>query len=564
MSWIFGYFGKGVGKQINSPEIPLYYFKDSKFILFAGGNKQTCFFRSESQSSCWAVAGVGLKSTDYSFRVCDTDEWDALLTANKKNFRSLNGHFTVIKYSEGKLKFFTDELGLREIYIVQLSDGFGFTTRIDWLKHFIDPELDLVEFGSRWLLQNQISGKSIIKNVIRLVCASASIRNHILSIEQNPWKPDFEIKSNSKTFDSVLTNILSIRDKNISLSLSGGLDSRLLLSYLAKKDFNLWETHTFGDPNHPDSRIACDLLKGLNRKNEIIDDKTFVNDKLIEQLKSYAVQSIVTNPASAILNLRFYDRLTGRNKIIIDGGFGEIWRKAFANRLLLIGRSALLKRNSKSVSGLLRYRRADIFNKEAFIEMEKGISEQFDAFFEDMPVTEQLRPERWIELFSIRTRLTNYYAPEQSRIDQFVISFMPLVQKDVLNLLFGLDNSEKNNGKMFKQLIKQNSSVLTKQALVKGNIIHPFNASSLGSRIHLRLKNKIGLSFKSEVYRELFSSLKEFIGDTVHSAEVRNYEYYDRVKIERMMSNFLSGEEKYNSEIDWFLSFELFRQGISK
>ena len=200
----------------------------------------------------------------------------------KVNLKPLNGHFVAIKYSDNELKIFTDELGLRDIHIVQLPDGFGFTTRIDWLKYFIKPEIDLKEFGSRWLLQNQISRNSIIKNVTQTCLCKCNYSKKIpLSIEQNEWQPNFEMPGNQEIFNSILHQLLSIRDKKILLSLSGGIDSRLLLSYLAAKKSELWETHTFGDPNHPDSKVASELLSSLNRKNEIIDDELPSIDKLI-------------------------------------------------------------------------------------------------------------------------------------------------------------------------------------------------------------------------------------------------------------------------------------------
>ena len=59
-------------------------------------------------------------------------------------------------------------------------------------------------------------------------------------------------------------------------------------------------------------------------------------DELVELIKNYSIQSIVTNPVSSMLNLRFYDRLSNQNRVIIDGGFGEIWRRAFANKLLYL------------------------------------------------------------------------------------------------------------------------------------------------------------------------------------------------------------------------------------
>ncbi len=563
MSWIFGYFGNTDQKQFTSPETPLYQFKDSNLILFAGGNSQTCFFKSNLLDSCWAVVGIGLQTTDTSYRILDTIDWDANLHSNQINLDPVNGHFVAIKYFDNELKFFTDQLGLREIFIVRLPEGFGFTTRIEWLKLFIKPEIDLKEFGSRWLLQNQISRNSIIKNVNRLVCANAIIKNNSLSIKQNLWQPDFNPVADQSSFSLSLNKLLSIKDKKISLSLSGGLDSRLLLSYLAAKNYDQWDSHTFGDPNHPDSKIASDLLVSLSRKNEIINDDLPAKEEIIDLVKTYSIQSIVTNPISSILNLRFYDRLD-KNRVIIDGGFGEIWRRAFANKLLLLGSNALLQKKSKVVSGLLRYDRADIFSEEALIEMEKGVIEQLDNLFEEIPDANQISPASWIDLFSIRSRLTNYYAPEQIRVDKYVTSFMPLIQKDVVNLIFGLSDVDKKNGKLFKELIKRNSIQLTKHPLVKGNIVHPFNSSSISARLHSRVKNRLGLGYQSKQPIELLNSLKEFINDTIQSSEVKNYEYYDRKKLDKIVNNFLSDGNDYNFEVDWFLSFELFRQGILK
>ena len=564
MSWLFGYFGNTERQKITSPDTPLYQFKDSNLILFAGGNKQTCFFKSEIDDSCWAVTGVGLKPFESGYEVLSQSEWNNYLSINKINLKSVNGHFVAIKYFDKELKIYADELGLRDIFIVQLQNGFGFTTRIDWLKYFIEPEIDWKEFGSRWLLQNQISRNSIIKNVTRLVCANATLKENSLTILENEWQPNFEMPGNQEIFNSVLHQLLSIRDKKILLSLSGGIDSRLLLSYLAAKKSELWETHTFGDPTHPDSKIASELLISINRENETIDDEMPSVNNLFELVKDYSVQSIVTNPISSILNLRFYNRLTDQNKIIIDGGFGEIWRRAFANRLLLVGGKYLNQKDANKISSYLEYFKADVFSDDALTEMQRGIVNQLEGLFQTLPDPSQIGSAEWIDLFSIKCRLTNYYAPEQARVDQFVVSFMPLVQKDILNLLFGLNDPDKRNGKLFKQLIRQNSVQLTKQPLVKGNITHPFNSSSISARLHSRIKNKLGLSYQSKRLIEFQNSLREFIGDVIQSTEVRNYECYDKRKLARLADNFSSRSNDYNPEIDWFLSFELFRQGITK
>ncbi len=565
MSWIFGYFGNNQRVEIKSPDTSIHSYQDSNLIIHSGGNNKTIFFKSyPNLSSCWSVAGVGLLQSGDGYKILDANGWENYLSRDEININEINGHFIAVKYSDNEIKIFTDEIGLRDIYLVKLPDGFGFTTRIDWLKYFINIEIDLKEFGSRWLLYNQVSGNCFIKCVKRIVSASARIKKDILKVEENLWQPDFESAGSIDEFDTAVKKLVCIDNKKTALSLSGGLDSRLLLSYLVNKNPGLWETHTFGDPNHPDSKIAQELLSRCNLQNEIIDDVLPSNEKLIALIKNYAVQSVVTNPVSSVLNLRFYDKLEGQNNFIIDGGFGEIWRRQFANKLLILGRKSLLQKNAGKICNLLKHSKANIFSDEAINEMEKGAAGQIENLLMQLPDAKEFGSANWVDLFSIRTRLPNSYSPEQIRVDQYIISFMPFVQKTLLKLLFNIENNYRSNGKLFRQLIKHNSIQLSKLPLVKGNNIHPFNSSSFGVKLRSRIKNYMGIKYRSNKSIEFFKSLKEFINDVVASSEIRNCEFYDQGKIKKLAADILIDEKGFNPELDWFLSFELFRQGITK
>ena len=565
MSWIFGYFGNRDQLKIDPPETPLNTFTSFNLVLYAGGNKQTVFFKKdELNSACWIVAGVGLEQSGNDYKLLDLSDWNNYLSMNEVNLNSVNGHYVALKYSNNELKFFTDELGLREIHVLKLPDGFGFTTRIDFLKYFINPEIDLQEFGARWLLQNQISRNSIIKNVKRLVSASATIRNDILNVEDNPWQPDFEVEGGKEKFESTLKQLLSFGDKKISLSLSGGLDSRLLLSYLLNKDSEIWETHTFGDPNHPDSKIASELLKSVNLENIIINEALPSKEKAMELLRNFAMQSIVTSRISSILNLRFYNLIVAESKIIVDGGFGEMWRREFANKFLLLGKKALLTKDVEKTFRLFIGTKPDIFSEDAIKEMRVGSVSQIENIFSELPDANEINLENWLDIFTIRARLINTSAPEQARVDNYAVSFMPFIQKDTLKILFSFSVKERKNGKLFKDIIRRNAIALTKYPLVKGNITYPFDASSLSARVYSKVKKKTGLFYRDQRVDELFSLLRDFILDLLHSSQVRNCEFYDRRKIDRLANGFSSKGTEFNSEIDWFLSFELFRQGISK
>jgi hypothetical protein len=560
MSWLFGYFGDLERFKINLPEIPIYSYQGSNLILYTGGNNQTVFHKSDNlSSSCWAVAGVGLKRSGNGYKNLNINNF---LSQKEVNLNSVNGHYVAVKFGYDEIKFFTDELGLRDLHIVKLRAGWGFTTRIDWLKYFLNPEIDLIEFGSRWLLQNQISQSSIIKNAKRLVSANATIKNGNLKVEKKHWEPEFRVVNGKGEFEKILKNLLSVENKKITLSLSGGLDSRLLLSLLINKNSEDWETHTFGDPNHPDSKIASNIMKSFSLENKVINDVIPSSGKAENLLINYAVRSVVTNPVSSVLNLRFYNCIADKNKVITDGGFGEIWRREFANRLLYLGKKALLDRNAERIFELLRYQKAKIFNTEALNNMKTGALNQITNFIQESDDVRKIGAGKWVDLFSIKTRLPNYYAPEQSRVDDYATSFMPFVQKDLLNILFNLDDSDKRNGKLFKQIIRQNSPQLARIQLVKGNITLPFNSSSLNARLNAIIKHRLGKYYKNNLTAELFYSIKDFILDLLHSSGVRSCEFYDRKKIELLAKGFNDNEVGIIRELDWFLSFELFREGI--
>ena len=62
----------------------------------------------------------------------------------------------------------------------------------------------------------------------------------------------------------------------------------------------------------------------------------------------------------------------------------------------------------------------------------------------------------------------------------------------------------------------------------------------------------------------MLDMLKEYILDLIHSQEFRNYSGYDVPKIQSMVDCYYAGERHTAHEIDWWLSFELWRQSLKK
>lgn len=485
--------------------------------------------------------------------------------------KKLNGHFLILTWNINELKVFTDRLGLRDIYIAKIPHNIIlFSSRIDWLIQLTEAKLNFKEFGSQWLLFNKISSESIFTNTQRITAGSSvtiSRENNSISINKNNWLP--ALNKNEylpvdfyNTLEKLITFPL-IEEEKISLSLSGGMDSRVILSFLLKSNSRNWYTHTFGDSNQPDSIIANRIITDHHIPHEQIDLPFNSMDECLKDIKEYIAETVINNEASAILQLRNYNKLFVSNQVIIDGGFGEIWRREFFNRLLLTGHKALIGKSVKEIVPFLKYHRADIFNDDINNIMLQGCEEQISNTLAELPGIEKIGIENWVDLFAIKTRLVNFYAHEQVRLDSRGFCYMPFIQPDILANLFNVSIKNRKNGRLFRKIINRNFNHLTKYPLAKSQLSYPFWFGSVLSRTWSisakRLKVKL---YHNTGVGKLINTLAPFILDSINSSDTKECGYYNYPKL-LALSNSLTNKDLNDfdmHELNWLLSFEIFRQ----
>ncbi|MHB8931191.1 MAG: asparagine synthase-related protein [Melioribacteraceae bacterium] len=576
MSWLIGVSGKPPKELIEKIKLvaskPIAEIDNNDLYILTGGNHKTCFYSTENiTDDSFIAVGVGVETSKKQIKFLGTNDWNAV----SGNTHNLNGHFVLIRWNNTEIKIFTDQFGLRDIYLFKNSNGnILFSTRVDWIAKITGAKIDFREFGSRWLLFNQISSNSVFEKIERINSGTEAtinrtngnflIHKNDLPIRKSEHK--YMLEEFSNTLESCITFPLLNNQHRISLSLSGGMDSRVILSYLLNNNHNSWNTHTFGNENHPDSIVAKKITSDLGIAHEHINLPLPEVDRLIDEIKDYSSGTIVNNAASGFLQLRNYNELVGRDEIIIDGGFGEIWRREFFNRLLITGSKALRDKNEKEIIPYLRISRADIFNEEINKKMLQGCEEQLRNFISDSPNMDEIGIANWVDLFAIKTRLVNYYSHEQTRLDSLVICYMPFIQPILLDNILSLDLTMRKNGKIFRELIKKNFKPLEKYPLAKGQITHPYRLNTIQSRvwhiIHKKLKLK---EYVDNTDHQLINSLSIFIQDTINSQSVKECGYYNYDKL-LTLSNSLSKNEATKRdlhEIDWLLAFELFRQQIT-
>lgn len=533
-----------------------------------------CYCES-TNTSVAVMAGVGICSLESS-RIEFIKSTSLVGQLQKKNFSSVGGHFAGLYLEGNECTFFVDELGIRELILHQHESHLFFATSEDQLNITLEKPLDIDwrTFSSRWLLSNQISLDSILINSIRLtkgVTASFSLDTYttIFSDAHNISDECTKLsKDSSDEVESVLQSFIDLPfldDKNVHMSLSGGMDSRVLLSYLLASG-KPFETHTFGDENHPDTRIASVMAKDLHFSHTVIDTPITSDDSLlITQLSKYSLNKKVTTNATSFQAFRYYDELTGmKDAFIIDGGFGEIGRRRIFERMRVLNKKALLSRDPSLIYPLLKRNRADIFNSEFSKFLEVNAKEQLSQYIEKAPDINSIGIDRWLDLFALNTMIPNYIGVEQSRLDTLIDGYMPFGQKLFIEHMLECPISLRRNARLYRKIINNKYPALRKYPFVRFGITYPYGFGAIVSYLCSKIKSTLGKTFVSADQITLLKRLEPFVRDTVSSKFARELSIYDHKKINTLVDGFYSGLYQKANELDWWLSFELWRQNLSQ
>lgn len=580
MSWIFGCLSENLSEDdlrnfqsIHSEPIQL--FKTKSLYLTIGGNKNTTctskeFNQINSDSKGWMVSGVGLILDDQDQKLMSAEDWAKLLESDSFDSSKINGHFIVVIWDNDRsIRIYNDLIGFKTIYLSNQKNRIIFSTELAWMTKLVkNPIMNLKSFGSRWLTFNQLSHDCLINGIEKLAPGGKiEIGLNKIIVENKNWLPE-KIESTSVSFTNCLLPFLFPKsDSNfpITLGLSGGLDSRTLLALaLSEKDKSFRKNlviHSFGEKEDPDLVVATEICKKIGVDHTLLT-KNIYDKNFIDKLSDYSKDALLVEPVTSFIKNIYFDDGYFNNKIVIDGANGEIARRQFYNRLFLKGRFDLKTRNAKNVWNHLRINRSDVFNSEAMAEMENGCLCDIENLFEVIPPIEQIGVEKFIDMIAIKFRFPNYFGPEQSRLDKKIVSYMPFSQISMLEHAFHLPASLKRNSKLFYNLIFQNKPILKKFPLVKNGITYPYGLNSLSAFIYTKLKKRISSPEVFDPTYLFYQSMKEYVKELVLSAGVRNFSLYDHDKVSKIVSRFYNGDRSVQSQLDWWFTFELWKQNL--
>jgi asparagine synthetase B (glutamine-hydrolysing) len=566
MSWILGAFGR-ISQELENKirkfaQNSLLEFQDDQLLLRAGGIQETCKYGATTLEA-WAVCGFGIEHSGVGHHLMEKQDWEVRLES-KTNTHSLEGQFAGISYCDRCLTLFTDRIGSRDMWYCTIGGATLFSTRADWLARLSgNNEIDLDGFGGRWLFYYQVSTSSIIKNVERLgPGAVVKISQNGITKESTKWLPEPTRTPFSSTLEELVT--FPFRSgQRMSLSLSGGLDSRLLFSILlhAKGE---WDVHTFGPPDHPDVTIAKQIAKtfGVPHQNFYIDP--LGDTDLESKVEDYCAQGLGLRQASQIMQAQYYPMLYRANTVIIDGGFGEVARRHMFNRLAYLGKAALLRRDSQAVFPYFTRFRGDFFMPEVNTLLRKGALGQIESLWNDMPDPNTFGVRNWLDMIVVRSELPNANAAEQARMDHYVQSYMPFVQPLLLNAVFEMPLKLREDSREVHAIIHRNEPKLERFPLMTSACTVPYSLSTRQSFLFQKVKRLLGKTYHDHTTENFLQRMRLMIEDISNSAEVRTCSLYDQQKVRSVIDGYYAGNKALGGQLDWWLGFELWRRSLSK
>ena len=570
MSWIVGMIGDAIPEFEQKAILSRYKHSGNTvriqetFLAVAGGNTETSFSHTDDSLSI-LVAGIGILRSSTFSSILTAQDWVKRLTPEIPVIGDLNGHFIILRYRNGILECFSDKVGLRTLYAAKTHFGWVFGTQLDAVCSLLpSTSIDWNTFGSRWLCVQQCSHESPVNGIRKLPPnGTFRITAKEIAVSTTPWLSHTAAPSSPQQTIELLRSLITVRDTTMSLGLSGGLDSRVLLALLASSG-QPYSTYAFGGSNEPDVALAERICRAEGIRFRHIEESFPSADQCVSMMQEYVRRTHLVEGAASSVRLRYYSALRESNSIMIDGGNGEILRRQFLRRISFYAKDDLVHRRTDRLLPYFLFRRADIFNKEISARMHEGAAADLDRSLQSLPSPQVIGEENFLDAWTITTRIPIVACDEQARIDESAINFMPFSQPSVLQSAILLPLTERRNNRFSKKIIRTYSPSLSRYPLVKNGIAYSYRLTTLQSRLWTAIHSRFDRRDREADLRLFLNTVREYALDTVHSKETRNYAPYQYDKVLKIVTGYYDGEKQYARELNWWLAFDVWRRAVEK
>jgi len=252
------------------------------------------FYYSEISNSGIFIYGYIFPRINQEFLVTDLKN---LLAEFNKNVSSIlnkiKGIFTIVHINNGIINIFNDHLGISKFFFSSKNSNITISNSIELvIKYDNNSELCTQSISEYFLFNYSLNGSTFFKNISystpasHLIISQSSVRiNKYFDIIKEIRNQDTIVKNvfASKYISDIWLNIISqyfdSRNNKISMTLTAGMDSRIILGTLLKLGNENINSFTFGHSDSYDVQNAKIIAKKTGIKhNHYYPAKSFFDD----------------------------------------------------------------------------------------------------------------------------------------------------------------------------------------------------------------------------------------------------------------------------------------------
>ena len=403
----------------------------------------------------------------------------------------LYGNFHVVIQNHSGAWMFGDELGLLQLY----SSHGDQLLSTSWMSCLLlQPERVLDRLATQdYILNGASHGVSSIVSGISRVPANYRFdlsRDVMTHADQKAWIMAYEFASEAAAINSVSATLKERTDsflnndpRGLVTALSGGFDSRLILSALTAAQCRA-DLFVYGKPDDEDVLIAQDLGKAIGKPVEVINKAVMDADRTVMDLAKLEANALffdgtpidgLFDPGSDHLT-RIRHAKSG--KLQLNGGGGEIFRNFF-----YLGNRPYS--TTELVQCFYHQFTRDVFpSRSAYDDyVDSTASNIAQAVHNRSGLLSRTEVEAVYPLF----RLTQWTSRTNSIVARYGRYYTPLVDPILVRQALALPMAWKNYGRFEAQLIDRLNPHLGAQQLSYG--FTPASGPDLAYRIKMALQH---------------------------------------------------------------------------
>lgn len=390
--------------------------------------------------------GKDLSSKNFNEAICEAYSGNQLSDLLGK----IDGYYVAVLYDQkkGKIIMWSDRYGLKPLYYSD-PESFSWSSELKSFKHFLNIDYTNLDYAAieYFIEHGQFVGDRTYFKNIKLLNASTLLCYDICtkkittkrywawsSIKQQKFKFTEASEELFKKLSSSVSSRLDEKDeKHLGLTLSGGIDSRVLLSLAPSGT----KTVTFGTKNCIDYKIAKQVAKKNSNPHQLFE--LGANNWLDGRIEAIKVTGGMFN-MQHMHSAPFLKDFKEKYKININGFAGD----------LNVGGGWITKPNERI--------------------SEKSILEKFGDISEFIDHTDSFYDSPHEDPFYLDVRARRFTTGGTIQSTSVWEQIKPFYSNEIMDFLYSLPDEYRINGKLYRDMIIKRTPQLFKNVHTTHNI----------------------------------------------------------------------------------------------